>query len=150
MTNAFENVEADTLVNGATLRTARIVVVDDDEDARSLIVAALKRDGHEVLAAPSGLEALSRVSSMMLAGLDQPDLIVTDVRMRGVDGLALISGLRLAGCVSPVVIMSAYDSKPFRERAERLGVVAFFTKPIDIDDLRTVVVNIILSSSMTG
>jgi two-component system, response regulator, stage 0 sporulation protein F len=141
--------EAVTDVNRATLSHARVIVVDDDEDARALVVNALRYDGHDVVEAASGMDALGRVSSMVLAGLDHPDLIVTDIRMRGVNGLALISGLRMAGCQAPVIVMTAHESTVFRDHAERLGAAAFFVKPFDIDDLRTVVLNLILSTALT-
>jgi CheY-like chemotaxis protein len=136
--------ELPTGVNRATLRSARIVVVDDDPDARALLSSALRHDGHDVLEAVCGMDALTRVSSMMLAGLDEPDVIVTDIRMRGVNGLALIAGLRVAGCKAPVVVMTAYTGDTFREHAERLGASAFFVKPLDIDELRTVVLDLIM------
>ena len=133
-------------MNRATLRTARVIVVEDDDDLRRLVRTALQGDGHEVIEATSGVDALARVRSMALAGLDLPDVIITDIRLHGVNGLALVAGLRMAGCKTPVVVMSAFTSEAFRSSAERLGVAAFFTKPFDIDDLRTIVLNLSLSA----
>lgn len=147
MTDTFGE-EGPTGVNRATLCTARIVVVDDDEDMRRLITSALRGDGHDVIEAASGVDALGRVTSMALAGLGYPDVIVTDIRMRGVNGLALIAGLRMAGCASPVIVMTAFASAAFRDHADRLGAAAFFTKPLDMDNLRTVVVNLSLSTAV--
>ena len=139
--------EQATGVNRATLRTARVIVVEDDDDLRRLVVKALRGDGHEVIEAVNGVDALARVRSMALAGLDLPDVIVTDIRLNGVNGLALIAGLRMAGCQTPVVVMSAFTSEAFKSSAAKLGVAAFFTKPFDIDDLRTVVLDLSLSSA---
>lgn len=70
-----------------------------------------------------------------------PDVIVTDVRMPGVSGLSLVAGLRSCGCTMPVIIMSAYGDR-LRENAEHVGADAVFTKPFEIDDLRTAVMNV--------
>jgi two-component system response regulator (stage 0 sporulation protein F) len=147
MTEIFGGEEGPTGVNRATLCSARVIVVDDDDDMRRLITSALRGDGHDVIEAASGVDALGRITSMALAGLGYPDVIVTDIRMRGVNGLALIAGLRVAGCASPVVVMTAFASAAFRDNAERLGAAAFFSKPFDIDDLRTTVVNLSLSTA---
>ncbi len=66
-----------------------------------------------------------------------PDVIVTDIRMPDVGGIALLAGLRGAGWMIRIVVMSAFATNQVRELADQFGADAIFTKPFDIDDLRS-------------
>lgn len=114
----------------------RILIADDDADMRALLRAALAADGHEVTEAANGREALDEI-------LRPLDLIVTDVRMPGVNGLSLLAGLRACGCTTPVIVISAYDGERLRREAKRIGANAVFAKPFEVDDLRTAVMNVV-------
>ena len=119
----------------------RVLVAEDDPDMRALVRAALAADGHDVIEASNGREALDLLSPLLFGSAPPPDVIVTDVRMPGVSGLTLASGLRSCGCRAPIIIMSAYGDH-LREHAEHVGADAVFTKPFEIDDLRTAVMNV--------
>jgi two-component system response regulator (stage 0 sporulation protein F) len=125
-------------------RRPRVLVADDDDDIRALIVWGLRADGYEVVEASSGMEAANRLAGSLLfhEGERAPDLIVTDVRMHGITGLTLLGGIRDCGSKIPVIIITAYDIAAVRAEAERLGADAVFAKPFDIDDLRTAVMNV--------
>jgi len=71
--------------------------------------------------------------------LPQPDLVVSDARMPGVNGISLLESLRGVGCSVPVVFMTAHGGEGFRENAERLGACDILEKPLDETKLAEVV-----------
>jgi two-component system response regulator (stage 0 sporulation protein F) len=120
-------------------RRPHVLVADDDDDMRALVANALRRDGYVVMEARTGAEALRVVHGLRRA----PDAIVTDIRMPDLSGLALLAGLRDEGSMTPIVVMSAFATDQVRTVADELGADAIFGKPFDIDDLRTVVMNVL-------
>ncbi len=102
-----------------------VLVVDDDTDLLRLLSLRLEAAGYRVSAAESGEEALGRVS------VDRPDLVVTDLRMGGMDGMALYDALREENPSLPVIILTAHGSIPDAVEATRRGVFGFLTKPFD-------------------
>lgn len=119
----------------------RVLVAEDDPDMRALVRTALAADGHDVIEAANGREALDLLSPLHLGSARPPDVIVTDVRMPGVSGFSLVSGLRACGWTTPMIIMSAHG-EGLHEEAKRVGADAVFAKPFEIDDLRTAVMNV--------
>jgi len=122
----------------------RVLLADDDPDLRALLSAALEADGHDVTTAANGREALDVIAPILFAEetARAPDVIVTDVRMPGVNGLSLVAGLRACGCVTPIIVISAFEGGSLRERAEDVGATAVFAKPFEVDDFRTAVMNL--------
>jgi DNA-binding NtrC family response regulator len=108
-----------------------ILVVDDEPGLRGLIEVLLRRDGHAVRCAASGAEALA------LAQAQAPDLVLTDLRMDGMDGLDLLERLRGACPDAFVVVMTAFAGMDVAVRAMRLGAYNFLAKPFDNAHLRT-------------
>jgi CheY-like chemotaxis protein len=135
----YEGTESPTDVGHATLPVARIIVVDDDPDMRTLVAMTLRREGMEVTEARNGLQVLDYVMRAIREHLPQPDLVVSDARMPGVNGISLLESLRGVGCSIPVVFMTAYGGEGFRENAERLGACDILEKPLDSDALAEVV-----------
>ena len=84
---------------------ARILVVDDEPAIRDTMRMILEYDGHEVLTAGSGPEALS------IAERESPDLAFLDIKMPGIDGLEVLSRLRGTNETLPVVIVSAHGPR---------------------------------------
>ncbi|HSQ65636.1 MAG TPA: response regulator [Polyangiaceae bacterium] len=126
-------------------RKPRVLVADDDDDMRALIVAALGEDGYEISEARNGRELLDRVAPSMLfdEASHAPDVIVTDVRMPGVNGLSVLAGLRDTGWATPIILITAFDKDQIRAQGSELGADAVFHKPFDVDDLRTAVLNLL-------
>jgi len=126
-------------------RHFRVLLAEDDEDTRVMIATALRQDGYEVIEARSGAELLDYVGASVLFadGSPPPDCIVSDIRMPGFTGTGVLAGLRDTGCDTPFVIITAFGSDESREGAHRIGADAVFHKPFDIDDLRTVVRNLL-------
>jgi PAS domain S-box-containing protein len=117
-----------------------VLVVDDEDDARRLMVQVLQSCGATVLAAGYAAEALERVSS------HQPDVIVSDIAMPEEDGYSLIRRVRAldasAGGRTPAVAVTAYARLSDRVRALSAGFQSHLAKPVEPVDLATVVANL--------
>jgi two-component system nitrogen regulation response regulator GlnG len=112
-----------------TSTAARIWIVDDDRSIRFVLAAALREAGYAV-------EAFDRAGDV-LAALDvqpAPDLLFTDVRMPGEDGLVLLDRLKSRLPQLPVIVMSAYTDIASTAGAFRGGAHEFLSKPFDLDD----------------
>ncbi|MBJ7575363.1 nitrogen regulation protein NR(I) [Luteimonas sp. MC1828] len=109
---------------------ARVWVVDDDRSVRFVLATALREAGYAV----TGFESASDVMAALDRGGARPDLLFTDVRMPGDDGLALLDALRQRLPALPVVVMSAYTDIASTAGAFRGGAQEFLSKPFDLDD----------------
>ncbi len=115
----------------------RILIAEDDGEMRRLLVGALARDGYEVLSAPNGIELLSDLAASLLNPQERrPDLIITDMRMPGVSGLDILSGLRADGWRMPVIVITAFGDAKLHAEVERYPGAEILDKPFDLDDLR--------------
>jgi CheY-like chemotaxis protein len=112
-------------------RVAKILVVEDNEDNRFLIVKILTREGHETVEAESGEEAV-RLSSEV-----SPDLILMDVELKGMDGLSATTKIKADPATRhiPVVALTAYAMVGDRERAMAAGCDGYLSKPINVREL---------------
>jgi len=119
----------------------RIVLLAEDDDAmRVLLARRLRRDGFQVVEARSGYEALERLAHALIS--EPPvwfDLIISDVRMPGYDGLNIVASLRHLPVHIPVILITAFGSAAAHATAVRLGAFAMLDKPFDVDDLMTLV-----------
>ncbi|MGO1247935.1 MAG: sigma 54-interacting transcriptional regulator [Oceanisphaera sp.] len=111
-------------------RKARILLVDDDVSLLKLLGLRLKSEGFAVVTAASGAEALAWLEQ------ERPDVVLSDLRMDGMDGLALFDRIQRQHVGLPVVIMTAHGSITDAVSATRSGVFGFLTKPIDKEALR--------------
>ncbi|HEX7804484.1 MAG TPA: nitrogen regulation protein NR(I) [Pseudoxanthomonas sp.] len=118
----------------APANAQRIWVVDDDRSVRFVLATALRDAGYAVDGFDSAASALQALSARGASGLPAPDLIFTDVRMPGDDGLALLDKLKLAHPQLPVIVMSAYTDIASTAGAFRGGAHEFLSKPFDLDD----------------
>jgi two-component system nitrogen regulation response regulator GlnG len=109
--------------------SARVWVVDDDRAVRFVLAQALRDAGYRVQAFDGATAALDA-----LAAEGAPDLVYTDVRMPGVDGLAFLDALKAKLPALPVVVMSAYTDVASTAGAFRGGAHEFLSKPFDLDD----------------
>lgn len=108
-----------------TLPPKRILVVDDDIDGLEVLRTRLEHAGYEVETADSAENALARVNAF------DPGLIVTDVRMAGMDGLALLERVRESMERVEVVVMTAHDDMDTAVSAMKSGAFDFLVKPVD-------------------
>ncbi len=119
--------------------TKRLLVVDDEPKLLRAIALDLKGEGYDVSTARSGNEALVSVAQRL------PDLIVSDIRMPGMDGYALARRLRQnqSTALVPIVFLTAKDTTPDRIEGFRTGVDAYLTKPFEPDELLAVIASIL-------
>lgn len=117
----------------------RLLVIDDDPGLLRAVAETLRAEGYEVTTARRGAEALVRVAESL------PDLIVSDIRMPGMDGYELVRNLRASARAKliPIVFLTAKDETADRIAGFRTGVDAYLTKPFEPDELVAVVANIL-------
>jgi two-component system response regulator GlrR len=108
---------------------ARILIVDDDLDMLHLMGVRLSAAGYQVSSAESGEAALLSFRS------NRPQMVVTDLRMGEMDGLALFDHLQSEAPTMPVIILTAHGTIPDAVAATRRGVFSFLTKPFDGQEL---------------
>lgn len=122
-------------------RAARVLVAEDDAALRGLIAAALRTAGFDVVEAGDGVECVGYAQPWVFRGrqVDAPDIIVSDIRMPGWNGLEALRIFRAGALRAPVVLMTAFGSEDTHELAARLGAAHVFDKPFAIDDLVAVV-----------
>ena len=111
----------------------RVLVVDDEQAMREFLTVLLEKQGHGVIAACDGEQALKLVEKQ------PPDLVISDVRMPKVDGIGLLAGIRERHPDLPVILITAYASSDSTIQAMRLGADDYITKPFRIDEIRLVV-----------
>ena len=109
----------------------RILVVDDERAVRESLGRALELEGYEVELAADGADALMRLE----AGEQQPDALVLDVLMPGVDGIEVCKRLRRAGSAIPVLMLTARDAVDDRVAGLDAGADDYVAKPFALDEL---------------
>ena len=110
-------------------RPARVLVVDDEPEMAQAVVAILRRAGHQATALCDG----DRAREAVAAG--GPDLLVTDLRMPGVDGLALVEDAHARQPPLPVIVLTGYASVASAVEAMRRGAADYLPKPFQADEL---------------
>ena len=115
----------------AEVAAPRLLLVDDDTSLLRLLTLRLEANGYEVATATSGEGALEAMAEA------RPELVITDLRMEGMDGMALFRLLRERHPGLPVLILTAHGSIPEAVEATREGVFGFLGKPFDADELLT-------------
>jgi two-component system response regulator GlrR len=105
--------------------SAKILLVDDDRDLLQLIAMRLQASGYGVTAVESGEAALAALA------VSRPQVVVTDLRMQGMDGMALFDAIHRDTPSLPVVILTAHGTIPEAVTATRRGVFSFLTKPFE-------------------
>ena len=113
----------------------KILVVDDDQSMIQFLSALLRREGYEVLAARSGAEALDAARE------HAPDVVITDIKMPGMDGIALLENLKKQDESIPVIIMTAYASQKSAIEALNLGAFQYMEKHAKNDEIKVAVRN---------
>ena len=103
----------------------KVLLIDDDKDLLQLIAMRLTAAGYAVTAVESGEAALAALS------VSRPQVVVTDLRMQGMDGMALFDAIHRDSPSLPVVILTAHGTIPEAVAATRRGVFSFLTKPFE-------------------
>lgn len=111
----------------------RILVVDDERLICWSLTKALEKDYCEVVSAQTGEEALQRNREMNF------DVVITDLRLPGIDGIDLLKEIRQTTPNCRVIIISAYGTPQIAVEAKEEGAFDFIDKPLVMDDVRKVV-----------
>ncbi|HSL03504.1 MAG TPA: sigma-54 dependent transcriptional regulator [Nitrospiraceae bacterium] len=115
------------------LRPSRVMVVDDDAETLALLREIVAKEGFEVETAEDAETALRRLEQW------QPELVITDIHMPGMDGLALLAAVREKEPDIPVVLLTAYGSLKTAVDAIKAGAFDYLSKPFVVEDIRLVV-----------
>ena len=110
-----------------------VLLVDDDPAMLALVESWLAQDGFRVLTASSGSEALEVFSE------GDPDLVISDLIMPGMNGIELLKQLRASSSELPIILVTSYGSIPSAVEAIREGADDYLSKPIHPDDLKIVI-----------
>jgi CheY-like chemotaxis protein len=122
----------------------RILLAEDHAETRALLASMLRGQGYDVVEAASGYEFLSVMSEAWLRRSGRfPDLIVTDVRMPGPNGLRVLEGIRTAYWAIPVIVITAFGDEDTHAEARRLGAQVVIDKPFDLATLRDAVLDVL-------
>jgi two-component system, NtrC family, response regulator GlrR len=122
----------------------RILLVDDDPSLLQLLGIRLKASGYEIHAVESAERALAHLPVV------QPQLVITDVRMQGMDGMALVDEIHASRPTLPVIVLTAHGTIPDAVHATRRGVFAYLTKPFDSKELLDQVARALRSAASGG
>lgn len=112
---------------------ARVLVVDDDTDTLELLREILAKEGYQVQTAETAEASLHQVSR------EEPDVVITDIQMSGMDGVALLTELRVRVPTALVILATAYGSLKTAVDGIKAGAFDYLAKPFIIDDIRLVV-----------
>lgn len=112
---------------------SKILIVDDQFAIRMLLMEIFQKEGYQTFEAANGLEALE------LAQRERPDLVLLDMKIPGMDGLDILRKLKEGDPSVQVIMMTAYGELDIVKEAKRMGAKAHFTKPFDIDELKSLV-----------
>jgi len=115
------------------MMTSRILIVDDEARMAEVVAAALRRAGHDCETCATGEDALAALEAR------GADVVVTDWRMPGMDGVELLRRIRARWSGLPVILLTAHGTVPSAVAAMRDGAFDYVTKPFDNDELRATV-----------
>ncbi|MBU4681494.1 two-component system response regulator GlrR [Cedecea davisae] len=125
-------------------KPARLLLVDDDPGLLKLLGMRLSSEGYTVTTAESGAEGLK------VLGREKIDLVISDLRMDEMDGMALFAEIQKGQPGMPVIILTAHGSIPDAVAATQQGVFSFLTKPVDKDALYQAIDNALEHTVIAG
>ena len=123
-------------------RTGRILVVDDEANARTALAELLREEGFDVETAADAFKALGKHEAFA------PHVVVTDLKMPGMDGIELVKKLRAADDPPAVVVMTAFGAVDSAVDAMRAGAEEYLTKPLNFDELLVVLDKVLANQAM--
>jgi two-component system NtrC family response regulator len=122
--------------------TAKILLIDDDASLRRVIEYNLQEEGYEVLAASSGEEGLKLFQEVM------PQVVVTDMKMSGIDGLTVLRSIKELTPETLVIIITAFGKVDVAVEAMKAGAFDYILKPFSRDELRMTVAKAVKFSGL--
>ncbi|MEE9913963.1 MAG: response regulator [Deltaproteobacteria bacterium] len=112
------------------MKINKILIIDDDDSFRRVLEYHLQAEGHDVLCASSGEVGLA------LAREENPDLIITDVKMPDISGLDVLDAVRKSAPTLRVIVMTAFGIVDNNEAAMQLGASDCIAKPFNCESLK--------------
>ena len=119
----------------------RILVVEDDEEMRSLLKDFFTEEGFETDSVSNGSDAFRKLVKESFV------LVITDIRMPGLTGLDILPGIRKLQPEVPIIVITAFGSEEVRQRALERGATAYLEKPVHFNTLRNLVSEMVYPSS---
>src|SRR6476469_10961122 len=113
------------------MQPAKILVADDEQNLRRVLVALLRRDGHEVVQAQNGNEAIEQLADV--------DVVITDLRMPGADGMEVLRSASKNHPHVPVIMITAYGSVGQAVEAIKAGAFDYIEKPFEQQSIKIIV-----------
>jgi DNA-binding NtrC family response regulator len=121
----------------------RILIIEDDEEMRSLLKEFLNEEGYETDSVDNGSEAYRRLVMELF------DLIITDIRMPGLTGLDILPGVKKLQPEASVIAITAFGSEEVHHKVFERGATAYLEKPLHLENLRELVQRIVSSKEKT-
>jgi len=112
---------------------SRILVVDDEQSMRDFLSIMLKKEGYDMVAAENGAGALKAVQAEIF------DLVITDVKMPGVDGIEVLRTVKDVSPETVVIMITAFATTETAVEAMKLGAYDYITKPFKVDEIKLVI-----------
>jgi len=112
---------------------ARILIIEDDEEMRSLLEDFLKDEGYETDSVNSGSEAFGKLAR------EPFDLVITDIRMPGLSGFDVLSAVKKFQLEIPVIVITAFGGEEVYRRSMARGADGYLEKPIHFHKLRNLI-----------
>jgi DNA-binding NtrC family response regulator len=117
----------------------RILIIEDDEEMRSLLKDSLEEEGFETDSVSNGSDAFRKL-------VKEPfNLIITDVRMPGLTGLDILPGIKKLQPEVPVIVITAFGSAEVYRRSIERGAAVYLEKPIRTNKLKTLIHEMVFS-----
>jgi len=112
---------------------SKILIIDDDDQLRKSFERLLKEEGYHVISAPSGEAGLDKTEE------EDPDLVILDMRLPGMNGLETFQAIHRLEPKLPVIIMTAYGTTETAIEATKMGAFDYILKPFDIPEMLSII-----------
>ncbi len=113
--------------------SAHILIIDDDQEMRSLLKELLEEEGFETACARSGSDALREIAGRSF------DLIITDIEMRGLTGLDILPEMKKLQPEASIIVMTSFANEEVRRRSLEKGAAGYLEKPIHTKKLKALI-----------
>lgn len=110
-----------------------ILIIDDEQSMRDFLSIMLKKEGYDVVSAETGPDALKAVQNEIF------DLVITDVKMPGMDGIDVLKAVKEASPETVVIMITAYATAETAVEAMKLGAYDYITKPFKVDEIKLII-----------
>ncbi len=114
---------------------SKILIVDDEQSMRDFLAIMLKKEGHEIVTAENGGDALKAVQVEIF------DLVISDVKMPGIDGIAVLKSIKEISPETVVIMITAFATAETAVEAMKLGASDYIIKPFKVDELKIIINN---------